>query len=122
MMNGGRDEEEGESLNSMASSTGSTREQQQKGGQERDEIPFCGCLTVKYYQPFFDVDTKDIVSRIGSAVFYCRAGSGENFMSLTAEKPDAYGPFWVATSLVFTIAVTSHISRWVSSWMLGENW
>lgn len=120
MMGGGRDEEEGESLNSMASSTGSTSE---KVGQEsRDEIPFCGCLTVKYYQPFFDVDTKDIVSRIGSAVFYCRASSGENFMSLTAEKPDAYGPFWIATSLVFTIAVTSHISRWVSSWMLGENW
>lgn len=91
-------DEESESMNSMASSTGLLREEGNAGNQ-RDDMPFCGCLTIKYYQPYFDVDTKDITSRVGSALFYCRANSGENFMALTADKPDAYGPFWVSTSV-----------------------
>jgi len=96
------------------------------GGQGADggpnEIPFCGCLTVRYYQPYFDVDTKDVLARILNSLFYCRAGPGENFLALTTDKPDAYGPFWIATSLLFSVAVSSHISRWLSSWMSGLNW
>ena len=28
----------------------------------------------------------------------------------------------ISTSLVFSVAVSSHISNWLSSWMTGENW
>jgi hypothetical protein len=61
--------------------------------KEQPEIPFCGCLSVRYYQPFFDVDTNDVISRISSAVFYCNRE--QNFLGLVGDKPDAYGPFWV---------------------------
>ena len=37
-------------------------------------------------------------------------------------KPDAYGPFWIATTLVFVAAVTSHFSSWAAAWMLGKVW
>ena len=57
------------------------------------DIPFCGCLSVRYYQPFFDVDTVDVVSRLSSALFYCKRE--QNFLSQIEERPDAYGPFWV---------------------------
>ena len=80
------------------------------GKKEKDEgMPFCGCLSIKYYQPFFDVDTKDIADRIKASIFYCNASS--NFISVVSEKPDLYGPFWITTSLIFAAAVCSHMVR-----------
>eukprot|EP01041_Mallomonas_annulata_P001499 gene1499-2892_t len=89
-------------------------------GNEQPEIPFCGCLSIRYYQPFFDVDTTDIGTRLLNAVFFCRRETP--FVALINEKPDAYGPFWISTTLVFTIAVTSHINSWLSSWIKGNTW
>ena len=43
-------------------------------------------------------------------------------MTLIADKPDAYGPVWVSTSLVFSLAVTSHISSWVQAQSSGNAW
>lgn len=63
---------------------------------KRDEaldIPFCGCLSVKFYQPYFDVDTEDVLKRMSNTVFFCNRE--ENFLALISEKPDAYGPVWV---------------------------
>jgi hypothetical protein len=68
--------------------------------KEVPDIPFCGCLSVRYYQPYFDVDTSDVTSRLVSALLYCRRE--QNFLAATSSKPDAYGPFWVGT---FCIAV-----------------
>lgn len=70
--------------------------------KEQPEIPFCGCLSVRYYQPFFDVDTNDVFTRIASAVFYCNRE--QNFLGLVSEKPDAYGPFWVSLFEYFKFA------------------
>jgi hypothetical protein len=41
-------------------------------GDSGDSIPMCGCMSVKYYQPYFDVDTSDVTSRIKAALFFCR--------------------------------------------------
>jgi hypothetical protein len=57
------------------------------------DIPFCGCLSVQYYQPYFDVDTVDIVARVTSSFLFCNRET--NFLNLIADKPDAYGPIWV---------------------------
>lgn len=84
------------------------------------EIPLCGCLSVRFYQPYFDIDTADVISRISNATFFCKRE--DNFLSRVKDKPDAYGPFWIATTLIFTLAVTSHINSWLSSWMQGKNW
>ena len=43
-------------------------------------------------------------------------------MGIISEKPDAYGPFWIATSLIFIVAVSSHISSFLSAWMLDKKW
>lgn len=86
-----------------------------------NDIPMCGCMSIKYYQPFFDVDTTDVIGRIKASLFFCRAGDN-NFMSLVEQKPDAYGPFWISTTLVFVAAVTSHFSSWVSAWLNGTIW
>ena len=63
------------------------------GKDDDREVPMCGCLSVKYYQPYFDIETEDISRRIFAASFYTRRD--DSFMNLIREKPDAYGPFWV---------------------------
>lgn len=65
--------------------------------KEVPDIPFCGCLSVRYYQPYFDVDTEDVTTRLKSSVLYCR--SENNFLSTINDRPDAYGPFWVRYAL-----------------------
>jgi hypothetical protein len=101
-----------------------TGEESQKpsqiGGEEISEIPLCGFLSVRFYKPYFDVDTKDITARLYHALLYHK--KDDSFMTIIAEKPDAYGPFWIATSLIFAVAVASHISSFLSAWLRGVSW
>ena len=88
------------------------------GGSSSDQtssssVPFCGCLSVQYYMPYFDVDTEDVTSRITNSTVYC--GRQEQFLSSIEEKPDLYGPFWVSFctlggSFSYFIALTSHFT------------
>ena len=64
---------------------------------------YCACLSVAYYRPYFDVDTDEVAARLRAALFFCN----EPFGATLRGKPDAYGPWWVATTLVFAVAVTS---------------
>jgi hypothetical protein len=89
-----------------------------EGGKDTSDIPFCGCLSVRFYQPYFDVDTVEIISRISQAMFYCKRN--ENFLTYTKDKPDAYGPVWIATTLVFTVSVASHVNSWLLHWFSGK--
>lgn len=84
------------------------------------DIPFCGCLSIRYYQPYFDVDTEDIQKRISNAFIFCKRE--QNFLNLIGDKPDVYGPFWIATSLVFSISVASHLNGFIAAWLHGEAW
>jgi protein YIPF1/2 len=88
--------------------------------KDKEEMPFCGCMSIRYYQPFFDIDTADITSRITQSVWYFQRQ--DNFLSNIGDKPDLYGPFWISTTLVFIVAFCSHMSAWLSSWMYDENW
>lgn len=67
----------------------------QKDGPDLVEIPCCGCLSVQFYQPYFDVDTQDVVNRLAQSVFFCKRE--ELFLNSINEKPDAYGPVWVSS-------------------------
>ena len=79
----------------MNSSNSSLLKDNRKEGDESGQsaIPFCGCLSVQYYQPYFDLDTQEIINRIWSSFFFCRRQ--ETFLETITRKPDAYGPFWV---------------------------
>lgn len=110
-------DEENDNLDGVESSTGLLGSNEM---EKEEDLPFCGWLSIRYYQPYFDVDTSDVFSRITNSTIYC--GRQESFLTLIGDKPDLYGPFWVSTTLVFTIAVCSHISSWISSWMIGINW
>eukprot|EP00164_Ancoracysta_twista_P000357 GFYU01000489.1.p1 GENE.GFYU01000489.1~~GFYU01000489.1.p1 ORF type:complete len:352 (+),score=62.93 GFYU01000489.1:110-1165(+) len=63
--------------------------------------------SVRYYQPYFEVSTRDVLDRIRRSLMpwkstFFEAGSGEN--------PDLYGPFWVTTTLIFLVGVCTNIA------------
>jgi len=94
-------------------------------------------FAIETYQPYFNVDSIDIQHRIVSSLKYFNVTNGfwETVLTRTLERegrsdandlpypgqpqgnvrvagkatqgPDAYGPFWLATTLIFIVAVSS---------------
>ncbi|KAL6719848.1 hypothetical protein ACLMJK_001769 [Lecanora helva] len=65
--------------------------------------------TLSFYAQFFDVDTSEVLRRCSSSL-YPRAP----FLDILDGNPDLYGPFWIATTLVFILFVTATISQYLS--------
>jgi len=61
--------------------------------------------TIQFYAQFFDVDTNEVIKRCWAAL-YPRA----NFLDVLEGNPDLYGPFWIATTVVFILFMTGTIS------------
>lgn len=70
---------------------------------------FCGCFSVAFYRPYFDVDTNQVSARLRKAMWPM---SPETFNDVVGNKPDLYGPTWICLTLVFVIGVTSNMSSW----------
>ncbi|TLS29982.1 hypothetical protein PpBr36_02868 [Pyricularia pennisetigena] len=66
--------------------------------------------TVSYYAQFFDVDTSAVLSRCWAAL-YPRA----NFLDVLEGNPDLYGPFWIATTVVFILFIGGTISQYLAT-------
>eukprot|EP01088_Endostelium_zonatum_P005931 TRINITY_DN1794_c0_g1_i1.p1 TRINITY_DN1794_c0_g1~~TRINITY_DN1794_c0_g1_i1.p1 ORF type:complete len:332 (-),score=46.13 TRINITY_DN1794_c0_g1_i1:56-1051(-) len=65
---------------------------------------------IQFYGRWFDVDTKDVFLRMSrSLVPY-----SFHFFRATSKNPDLYGPFWIATTLIFFLTICSHFSRYIS--------
>lgn len=48
------------------------------------------------------------VAQVATASFW---RADPTFLNLVGDAPDLYGPFWVATTLIFVISVTSNLAR-----------
>lgn len=64
--------------------------------------------TLSFYAQFFDVDTSEVLRRCTSSL-YPRAP----FLDILDGNPDLYGPFWIATTLVFILFLTATISQYL---------
>lgn len=65
----------------------------------------CGESLSKY----FDIEYEDVKDRIKSALFLTPP-----FHEIVGDKPDLYGPFWIATTLVAIIIASSSIMVFLS--------
>lgn len=65
--------------------------------------------TLSFYAQFFDVDTSEVLRRC-TASLYPRAP----FLDILDGNPDLYGPFWIATTLVFILFIAATISQYLS--------
>jgi protein YIPF1/2 len=52
---------------------------------------------------YFDVEEEDIFARVRSAITL------RSFNEVLHEKPDLYGPFWIATTLIVVIIAASSL-------------
>jgi len=66
-------------------------------------------FTLSFYAQFFDVDTAEVLKRCWAAL-WPRA----SFLDLLDGNPDLYGPFWIATTVVFILFLAGTMN-----WRLG---
>mmetsp|Transcript_11290 Transcript_11290/g.31496 ORF Transcript_11290/g.31496 Transcript_11290/m.31496 type:complete len:202 (+) Transcript_11290:24-629(+) len=75
--------------------------QQSSSSAPRSWNPF----SLSIIQPYFDIDTADILLRLRKSVSI----SNEMFFADDVTKPDLYGPFWLCTTLILTMAVAGNM-------------
>ncbi|EON96576.1 putative yip1 domain family protein [Phaeoacremonium minimum UCRPA7] len=66
--------------------------------------------SMSFYAQFFDVDTSAVLTRCWAAL-YPRA----NFLDVLEGNPDLYGPFWIATTVVFILFLGGTISSYLAT-------
>ncbi|THH03471.1 hypothetical protein EW146_g10437 [Bondarzewia mesenterica] len=72
---------------------------------------------VEYYQVYFDIDTKTVLSRCLTTLYPL----SPNYTSAhLTPSPDLYGPFWTLTTLIFTLFVTSSLASSITSYLSYE--
>nr|GEW93510.1 protein YIPF1 homolog [Tanacetum cinerariifolium] len=75
-------------------------------------------FTVAAYQPYFDVDTSDVLERIKDSLL---PFSG-SFNEKTASNPDLYGPFWICTTLIFVAASIGTFATYLAHKLQHKEW
>jgi len=65
--------------------------------------------SASFYAQFFDVDTNQVLSRCWAAL-YPRA----NFLDILEGNPDLYGPFWIATTVIFILFLGGTINQYLA--------
>ncbi|KAF8327595.1 Yip1-domain-containing protein [Cantharellus anzutake] len=73
--------------------------------------------TVEYYQKYFDVDTKTVLSRC-----YHTLNPFSHPPSSVYSSPDLYGPFWTLTTVIFSLFVFSSLASSISSYLSDKPW
>jgi len=60
---------------------------------------------LQYYAPLFNVETKQVLQRIVRSMMPFKF----SFIDTISSNPDFYGPFWIATTLVFILAAAGNL-------------
>ncbi|KIH88946.1 hypothetical protein SPBR_07534 [Sporothrix brasiliensis 5110] len=66
--------------------------------------------TLSFYAQFFDVDTSAVLTRCWAALF-----PRANFLDVLEGNADLYGPFWIATTVVFILFLSGTISQYLAT-------
>lgn len=76
-------------------------------------------FSLGFFQNHFDVDTDQVLSRLYGAV----VPFPKNFLQHHVNgKPDLYGPFWICTTLVFSIAISGNLANYIQAGAANENY
>lgn len=76
-----------------------------------------GFWTVEYYQPYFDVDTSTVLKRCYTTLLPFTPSYFTNLSS----GSDLYGPFWVSTTLVLALFLSSSLAASISKYLSTPN-
>lgn len=76
-----------------------------KRDEPKASVGACGIFSINYWREYFDVTEQEIVAKVKAAV----NPTTSEFEQLIEAKVDLYGPFWISTSLVFSMIVAPGI-------------
>ena len=64
---------------------------------------------LSFLQQYFDIETDEIKDRL----IFSLIPFNRKFISLVQHKPDLYGPFWIYTTLIFVIAASGSLTKYL---------
>merc|ERR1719245_1129507 len=67
---------------------------------------------LRYYQPWFDLDTFLALDRLKRAIMPWKQ---DPFFLNDQDLPDLYCPFWITVTLSFLVAAVSNMARFLSA-------
>jgi len=67
--------------------------------------------SIDYYKFLFDVDTKQVLHRVLRSL----VPFPPRFFYIIESNPDLYGPFWIASTLVFIMSAAGNVANYVNS-------
>ncbi|ODV92487.1 hypothetical protein CANCADRAFT_1081 [Tortispora caseinolytica NRRL Y-17796] len=73
--------------------------------------PRGGIFSVSRYAQYFDVETAEVLKRCWAAIFPRQ----DFYEGVMGNKPDLWGPFWIATTVAFVLFSSSTIVGYVAS-------
>ncbi|KAG9337397.1 hypothetical protein JZ751_028818 [Albula glossodonta] len=92
------------SLSLSEDESGQEEKPKVRGGKEQR----AGLWTFEFYQSLFNVDTMQVLDRIRGSLMPL---PGRNFVRhCLHNNPDLYGPLWICTTLVFSLAINGNLS------------
>lgn len=74
--------------------------------------------SVNFFQNLFDIDTDQVLSRLYGAVIPYPKSFLQHHVN---GKPDLYGPFWICTTLVFSIAISGNLANYLQAGAANPN-
>ncbi|EFJ10174.1 hypothetical protein SELMODRAFT_447419 [Selaginella moellendorffii] len=77
---------------------------------EPEQFGWHGYFNLLSYRPYFNVDTSDVVQRVGDSLVPFKG----DFVEKTATNPDMYGPFWICTTLIFVTAALGNFAAYLA--------
>jgi len=65
---------------------------------------------IEYYRQFFEVDTSEVMWRCARSMWPFKV----DFINFVSTNPDFYGPFWIATTLIFMMAASANFAAYLA--------
>ncbi|KAI8094736.1 Yip1 domain-containing protein [Thamnidium elegans] len=73
--------------------------------------------SIEYYATFFDVDTSQVLNRCLKSMYPV----GDYAADTLNNQPDLYGPFWIATSVIFSVFVCSSLAGSLAAYIADKD-
>jgi len=75
---------------------------------------------LEYYIPYFNVNTTEVLERMSKPfLFFAQGREFLSFIKRGKKQADLWGPFWIVTTLIVVIVMTSNIGQFMNLRAIG---